>query len=141
MGAAFKGCGVSFGWGVSVGTILHEIPQELADYGVLTGSGVGMSPPIALLTNFLSGLSVLIGVIIINAFDVNDVAVGLLLAFGGGVYMYIAACECVPKIYELKLSAQLQSLCLLAFIIGAVLIGLILLDHEHCAPEGHAHGH
>ncbi len=52
LGAAFKGCGGSFAMGVFLATVLHEIPQELADYAILTGSSVGMRPAMALLINF-----------------------------------------------------------------------------------------
>merc|ERR1739846_50481 len=80
--AAFKACGGSFGWGVVVGSALHELPQELADYAILTGSDVGWAPAKALLWNFLAGLSVLLGTIIINIVPVSDYITGLLLAFG-----------------------------------------------------------
>merc|ERR1712117_360651 len=46
--AAFKGCGGAFAWGVVLSTVLHELPQELADYAILTGSDVGFSPMKAL---------------------------------------------------------------------------------------------
>jgi len=144
LGVAFKGCGNKFGWGVALASVLHELPQELADYAVLTGSGVGMTPARALLVNFLSGLSVMLGVVIINVTEVDNGVVGLLLAFGGGVYLHIAASECMPKVYQLKLSAKTHLLCLLAFVLGATFIGLILLDHKHCEPNGgsgHGHGH
>jgi len=143
LGAAFKGCGVSFGWGVALGTVLHEVPQELADYAILTGSTVQLKPWKALVFNFLSGLSVVIGVLIINAAEVGNSATGLLLAFGGGVYIYIAAAECMPKVHSLNLPAKTHLACTFCFVIGAVLIGLILLDHEHCtAGGGHDHsGH
>lgn len=39
VGAAFKGCGNAFGWSVIAGTILHELPQEVADFVILTGFG------------------------------------------------------------------------------------------------------
>ena len=42
IGAAFKGCGNSFGWSVIVGTILHELPQEVADFVILTGPDVAL---------------------------------------------------------------------------------------------------
>mmetsp|Transcript_82543 Transcript_82543/g.191795 ORF Transcript_82543/g.191795 Transcript_82543/m.191795 type:complete len:465 (+) Transcript_82543:57-1451(+) len=144
LGAAFKGCGVSFGWGVALGTVLHEVPQELADYAILTGSTVQLKPWKALVFNFLSGLSVVIGVLIINAAEVGNPETGLLLAFGGGVYLYVAAAECMPKVHKLNLPAKTHLLCTFFFVLGAVLIGLILLDHEHCVPEGgdgHGHGH
>jgi len=149
IGAAFKGCGSKFGWTVSLSTILHELPQELADYAILTSPGVGLTPVKALLLNFLAGLSVILGVIIINVIDLPDSTVGLFLAFGGGTYVYLAAVECMPKVHNPKLPAGVRMLCLLVFIFGTVLIGLILLDHEHCVPDtdepkaagGHAHGH
>jgi len=91
MGAAFKGCGSSFGWGVTLATVLHEIPQELADYVLLTGPSLLLSPLKALACNFVSGLGVVLGTIIIFATEVDDAATGLLLAFGGGVYLHIGA--------------------------------------------------
>mmetsp|Transcript_52787 Transcript_52787/g.147028 ORF Transcript_52787/g.147028 Transcript_52787/m.147028 type:complete len:483 (+) Transcript_52787:90-1538(+) len=149
IGAAFKGCGGSFAWGVALGTILHEMPQELADYAILTGTTVGMTPVQALILNFVAGLSVILGTVIINASDIDNSVVGLLLAFGGGTYVYLAAVECMPKVHQLKLPLQGRLSCLLSFVVGAILIGLILLDHKHCVPEaadgsgggGHAHGH
>ena len=42
IGAAFKGCGNAFGWSVAAGTILHELPQEVADFVILTGPDVGL---------------------------------------------------------------------------------------------------
>ena len=81
MGAAFRTCGVDFGWKVAIGTILHEIPQELADYVVLTGDAK-VRPLIALVLNFLSGLSVLLGAILILSLDIGDEVTGLILCFG-----------------------------------------------------------
>eukprot|EP00438_Fugacium_kawagutii_P019873 Skav226846 [mRNA] locus=scaffold455:42478:42786:+ [translate_table: standard] len=42
IGAAFKGCGNAFGWSVVLGTILHELPQEVADFVILTGKDVDL---------------------------------------------------------------------------------------------------
>jgi len=148
IGTAFKGCSDTLGWTVFLSTVLHEIPQEIADYSILTSKGVDLHPAIALLLNFLSGMSVLLGAIIMVASDVSDDAVGLLLAFGAGTYLHIGATECMPKIYSDQLKPWARAGCIATFILGTVLIGLILLDHEHCVPSngtegggGHAHGH
>eukprot|EP00434_Breviolum_minutum_P034127 symbB.v1.2.030194.t1/scaffold3378.1/size58068/6 len=135
MGAAFRTCGVDFGWKVAIGTILHEIPQELADYVVLTGDAK-VRPLIALVLNFLSGLSVLLGAILILSLDIGDEVTGLILCFGGGVYLHLGATDLMPKIYAQGLTKVQRALAFLAFIVGAVLIGLVLLDHEHCVAEG-----
>lgn len=134
LGAAFKGCGSKFGWSVLTGTVLHEIPQELVDYTLLVGPQVNLSPLAALACNFASGLGVVLGAIIVLASDVDDRHTGLLLAFGGGVYIHIAAVECMPRMYAQGLSRGMRIVSILAFIIGTVLIGLVLLDHEHCVP-------
>lgn len=134
VGAAFKGCGNSFGWTVAGSTIAHEIAQEFADYFILTGDVAKLHPAVALTLNFLSGLSVLVGVIFILDGDIPDEQIGLLLAWGGGVYLHIAATECMPKIYSPNLSIQVRGLSFFMFIVGAIAIGLVLLDHEHCVP-------
>jgi zinc transporter ZupT len=132
--AAFKGCGTSFGWQVALSTVLHELPQEISDYVILTGPGINLSPLMALVWNFLSGLSVILGAIIVNSGDVSQSDIGLLLAFGGGLYLHIAATECMPRIYKEGLSLNVRVASMSAFVLGAVLIGLVLLDHEHCVP-------
>eukprot|EP00553_Chaetoceros_curvisetus_P007054 CAMPEP_0204631856 /NCGR_PEP_ID=MMETSP0717-20131115/23654_1 /ASSEMBLY_ACC=CAM_ASM_000666 /TAXON_ID=230516 /ORGANISM="Chaetoceros curvisetus" /LENGTH=99 /DNA_ID=CAMNT_0051649543 /DNA_START=41 /DNA_END=340 /DNA_ORIENTATION=- len=95
----------------------------------------------ALAINFATGLSVILGAVIVIAADVSSVTIGLLLAFGGGVYLQIGCVECMPKMVNPALSPARKGVCILMFIIGAVLIGLVLLDHEHCIADGHDHGH
>ena len=50
----------------------------------------------ALLYNLMSGLSVVLGGITISAVEVKSFSVGMLLAFGAGQYIYIAAVELLP---------------------------------------------
>ena len=140
VGAAFKGCSSSMAWSIAVGTILHEFPQELADFLILTGPQVGLSTMSALAINFVTGLSVVLGTVIVLAADVASSTTGLLLAFGGGVYLHIGCVECMPKMVNPSLTPARKLVCLTAFIFGAVLIGLVLLDHEHCGGDGHDHG-
>jgi UTP--glucose-1-phosphate uridylyltransferase len=134
IGAAFKGCGSKFAWGVAWGTIGHEVAQELGDYLVLTGKECNIHPAVALLLNFLSGTGVLWGTIIVLATEVSDRDIGLILAFGGGVYLNIAFIECMSKFQSAKVSGKVRALGILLFIIGSTAIGLVLLDHEHCYP-------
>lgn len=134
IGAAFKGCGETFGWGVAGATIAHELPQELADYVVLTGKDCQLHPAVALGLNFLSGTSVLLGTVIVLSTEVSNGDIGLLLAFGGGTYLYIAFVECMPKLQDAKVSGLVRLVGVFMFILGAIAIGLVLLDHEHCVP-------
>ena len=107
--------------------------QEAADFVVLTGSKGRLPPGLALALNFSSGLSVLLGGLITLATRVNSASVGLLLAFGGGVYLHVACTEAMPTVYANTPKVSDRFLCLLLFVTGTVLISLVLLDHEHCS--------
>jgi zinc transporter ZupT len=147
IGAGFKHCSDNFGWNTTLATVLHELPQEVADFAVLTRA-VALTRTKALLLNGATGLSVLLGVFIVNCSDLNNGHVGLILAFSGGVFLHIAAVEAMPKVLTLPVSSAVQALSLLLFTIGVICIALILLNHEHCAGghdesggEDDGHGH
>ena len=139
IGTAFgdKNCYKTMAWTITAATIYHELAQEISDYFVLTNPNQGnLKPAVALLLNFVSGFSVLLGVCITMASEATMYSQGMMLAFGGGVYVQIGATECMPRVYEYAKTTKLRLLGLLFFVIGAVAIGLVLLDHEHCAAGG-----
>jgi len=142
IGAAFVGCNNQVGWTITAATIYHELAQEVSDYLVLTDPMQGnLKPLTALLLNFVSGLSVVLGAIIVVGADPGDQANGLLLAFGGGVYVQIAATECAGRVNNAVKTTKMRLASILFFCFGAVSIGLVLLDHEHCVPGGGGHAH
>lgn len=150
LGAAFSNCKLSMAWTITASTIYHELGQEISDYVVLTDPKQGaLKPAVALLLNFLSGFSVLIGIIIMMSTNVDNFALGMLLAFGAGVYIQIGGAECMPRVYEAAKTINLRVASIAFFTLGALAIGLVLLDHEHCVAEdggggdahaGHDHG-
>ena len=50
-----------------------------------------------------------------------------------GRYIHLACSEAMPVMYENAKTLRVRLLCLLAFAVGAVAIGLVLLDHGHCS--------
>lgn len=138
IGAAFKVCGTSMGWTVAWGAFAHELAQELADYFVLVGPA-GLVWWKAIILNVLSGTSVILGGIIVMASDVGDLGTGLILVFGAGVYIYIAAVEAVPRAFTPTTSLKLKLLNLGLFVLGCAGIGFVLYGHEHCEGEGGHH--
>mmetsp|Transcript_18458 Transcript_18458/g.60609 ORF Transcript_18458/g.60609 Transcript_18458/m.60609 type:complete len:512 (-) Transcript_18458:133-1668(-) len=146
---AFKYCGPELGWIVVGAAIVHELPQELSDFVILRTSG--MSTRWALISNFASSLSCILGVIVILASSDSISShiskdMGLLLAFGAGLLLYIAA-GLVPEILVVD-DLQRAAVHWLSFAVGAIALGLTSLNHRHCeclmgaAGDSHAsHNH
>ena len=141
IGAAFSLCDNSMGWTVAMGAFAHELAQELADYFLLTGPG-GLKWWQAILVNVLSGLGVVLGGMIMVASDVSYTAIGLILVFGAGTYLYLACAEAATRMFSPEMSIGTKITNLILFVLGALFIGLVLFNHEHCEGEdGHGHGH
>ena len=148
IGAAFKLCDSTLAWGITWATVAHELPQEISDFAVLVNE-CGYTTLQAIAYNVFSGLSVVFGGLAVTASDIDNYAVGMLLAYGGGAIVYIACTELFPRAEDTNIDedpAALSKLIygLLAFIIGCIAVSLVLLDHEHCSGEdggGHEHAH
>jgi zinc transporter ZupT len=134
VGVSFSLCTRSLAISVAAATLYHELAQEVGDYFMLT-KHCHLTPMVALICNFCGGLSVLLGGFLILLLDISDLAVGCILAMGGGVYLYIGAAECLPRARLAQTSPIDTLIGLGAFCMGAVPIGLVLLNHEHCADH------
>ena len=81
--------------------ILHEIPQEIGDFGVIVYGGVEARK--ALYYNLLSGLAAFLGVFFFYTLDRLMVGVsGYLVPFAVGNFLYIAGSDLVPEIRDEK---------------------------------------
>jgi len=90
---------VPLGIATTLAVIVHEVPQELADFGVLLYSG--WSKMKALLFNLLSAATAIIGAIvglflIETAQWFND----LIIPFAVGTFIYIAAANLIPELHK-----------------------------------------
>ena len=103
---------------------LHEIPQEIAEFGVLIYSG--FSRKRAFLLNFISATTVILGgVVTFLLAGVLGEWISLLLLFAVGIFVYVAASDFVPEIRkEERLSKSLGLL--LTFAAGIFLMWLVL---------------
>ena len=103
----------------------HEIPQELADFSVLTANG--MSRKKALMWNFLSGLTALLGALLgIFFLETFEALHWALLAFSAGMFLYIACADLIPELHgEFQRHGRWRQT--LPFVLGAAL--LIIVTH------------
>jgi len=106
---------------VVLSIIFHEIPQEIGDFGVLLYSGFRKTT--ALLYNFITALTALLGVIIgYFLLERVDSLTNFLLPFAAGGFIYIAASDLVPEIHQEK--SLVKSI--ISFIIFLVALGVML---------------
>jgi len=116
-----------------------QLSQELADYVMFTSAPVNLSPCRALSLNFLVGLSCVWGGLIVTLMDISNGALGLILAFGVGSFLYLGASVSLPAALGIEPTNARTGVVLLAFAVGAVAIGLILLNHNHCEVAERKH--
>lgn len=97
----------------TVAIFLHEIPQELGDFGVLVYSG--MAKKRALLLNFLTAVTAVAGGIIGFFLTSQIEAVSApLLALAAGGFLYIAATDLIPEIRkEVSIKKTLINFCII----------------------------
>jgi len=143
---AFLDCRQALGWTVTTATVFHELAQEVSDFFLLITRG-GLTVPQALAVNLASGFSAPIGAAIFLLADPGVGGRGLLLAFSGGVYIYIACTEAAQHVvHSTHASVSDRGLAVFFYVLGAICIGLVLIDDFHCTGDeaeggGDGHGH
>lgn len=143
------GCGDGLGWRMALVTVLHEWPQEIADYLILTGPGCNMRPWVAMTFNICTGEGLWVGAILTLMDDCdmpNDEGVvekkcdpnedasmmGMMMGFACGCYLFLAATECMPRTVSNKVSPAWRLAGTLAFLLAVISIALVLLMQEDC---------
>ncbi|HEY4493601.1 MAG TPA: ZIP family metal transporter [Candidatus Paceibacterota bacterium] len=112
------------GIATTIAVILHEIPQEIGDFGLLLH--VGFSRARALFLNFLSALASFAGLLIVVALKGNSEGlIELILPITAGGFLYIAASDLVPELQKTS-SARKSLIQLIAIITGFALMAILL---------------
>lgn len=90
---------VPAGIATTLAVVLHEVPQEIGDFGVMLYAGV--SKVKALFLNFLSALAAVVGAIIGLVVGSNSLAfVSWILPFAAGGFLYIAGTDLIPELHK-----------------------------------------
>ena len=93
--------GPALGVPVIISIIIHEVPQEIGDFGVLIYSGFSRIK--AIFYNFISALASLIGVFIAYFLCCGNNSVeNWILPLAAGGFIYIAASDLVPELHKEK---------------------------------------
>lgn len=90
---------VPLGLATTAAVLVHEVPQEVADFGVLIRGGYGRKR--ALVANFLISLTTIVGALVGYAFGSGlERLLPYVLAVIGGNFLYIAMSDLIPETHE-----------------------------------------
>ena len=117
---------IPIGIATTVAIVLHEIPQEIGDLGVLLHGGFSRNK--ALFFNFLIALFAVLGAIIALLLgSVVEGLTGFLLPFAAGSFIYIAGSDLIPELHK-EVKASKSFIQFLIFLLGVgVMLGLVYL--------------
>ena len=93
--------GTPTGIATTIAIAIHEIPQEIGDYAVLIKGGLSRMK--ALLSNFLTALTAIIGGVL-GYYYQNKVQglIPYIIAIAAGGFLYIATTDLLPELHRTK---------------------------------------
>ncbi|MFC1691484.1 ZIP family metal transporter [Nanoarchaeota archaeon] len=90
---------VQVGIATTIAVLLHEIPQEIGDFSVLIHGGFSRKK--ALLMNFLTGLTAVLGAVIVLILgSIFDGILIYIVPFTAGGFVYIAGSDLIPELHK-----------------------------------------
>lgn len=120
---------IRLGLATTFAVILHEIPQEIGDFGVLLHGGLSKKRAIAF--NILTAIFAILGAIValVLSTAIRFLPEYLIPLTAGG-FIYIAASDLIPQIHHHKDKRVSQSfLELLIFVLGILMMyGLLFIE-------------
>jgi zinc and cadmium transporter len=107
----------------TIAIVLHEIPQELGDFGILIYGG--FSRVKALVCNFLTALTAVAGAVTAYFFlDKIEGFTSLMIGVAAGGFIYISCTDLIPELKkERRISRSIQQLVLILLGIGVISAG------------------
>lgn len=115
--------GIPLGITTTIAVALHEIPQEISDFGVLVYGGFSRKK--AILMNFAVALAAMIGGVLgffLSGWTKSSVP--LLLSIAAGGFIYISASDLVPELHKEK--SLKKAMLAFAFFIAGILLMLLV---------------
>lgn len=118
------------GLATTLAVIIHELPQEIGDFGVLLYSGFTKKK--ALFFNFLSAVFAILGAIIgILVVGNSEHFINIIIPIAVGGFIYIAGADLIPEIHK-KQNRNFSIKNLIGIFLGiAIMYGLTFLKIGH----------
>lgn len=109
----------------TIAVALHEIPQEVGDFGLLLSRG--MSRKKVLLANIFSALATTVFAVVTFALGSADkLPIGAMLGISAGFLLYIATSDIIPSIHEHTPKNKLFDIRPILLLVGIVVVGVVI---------------
>ena len=118
---------IPLGIATTIAVLLHEIPQEVGDFGVLIYAGYSKGK--ALFMNFLISLTAIFGGIIglILSKNIESFA-SVMIAFTAGGFIYIATADLIPEMKK-DIGIKKTTIQLIGLILGiGIMLAMTLME-------------
>jgi zinc and cadmium transporter len=110
------------GFTTTLAVTVHEVPQELADFGILIGGGFSRQK--ALLLNFVSGLTCVLGALAFFAISpAIEGHIAWFMTATAGMFIYIAGSDLIPQLHHQR--TGLSAWIYMPFLGGVALIAAL----------------
>jgi len=116
---------IPVGIATTIAVILHEIPQEISDFGVLLQGGFSKAK--ALFYNFLIALTSILGAVIALLIGKNVEGLTIfLIPFAAGSFIYIASADLIPELHKQEFEWKKSLLQFFAISLGVIVMLALL---------------
>ena len=118
---------VPVGIATTLAVILHELPQEIGDFGVLLHGGFSKGK--ALFFNFITALTSVFGAVVslLVSSYVGNITI-FLIPFAAGTFIYIAGSDLIPELHK-EVKVEKSFMQLIAIVLGVlVMLSLLILE-------------
>jgi len=117
--------GIPVGIATTLAVILHEIPQEIGDFGVLLYAGYSKKK--ALFFNFLSALTAILGALVGIIFSAKSTVFAyIVMPIAVGGFLYIAGSDLIPELHK-ETNIKKSFIQIICFLLGILIMMAMLL--------------
>ncbi|MBD3274083.1 MAG: hypothetical protein GF372_02165 [Candidatus Marinimicrobia bacterium] len=120
---------IEVGLATTLAVIIHEVPQEISDFGILIHAG--FSKQKALFFNFLAAITAVLGVILTFWFSASFENISnVIIPIAAGGFIYLAGSDLIPELHREK-SLRKNLIQFSSIVAGILIMFFVTQMHSH----------
>ena len=120
----------TLGFITALSTLLHEVPHEIGDFGILLK--IGWSRTKVLLVNIFSASFAIVGALFVYFIGVNEELIGVMMAVAAGMFLYLGTVDFLPHVVHEANEGHTKK-ALFPLLLGVIIMSavILLIPHSH----------